>query len=58
VIIRADRQKRRVVAEATKTTPTIVPMIAYEDTAAALAWLARAFGFRECHPPLDVRQPL
>jgi PhnB protein len=33
--------------EATQTVPTIVPMIAYEDTAAALAWLARAFGFRE-----------
>lgn len=33
--------------EATRTVPTIVPMIAYEDTAAALDWLARAFGFRE-----------
>lgn len=27
--------------------PTVVPMIAYEDGAAALDWLARAFGFRE-----------
>jgi uncharacterized glyoxalase superfamily protein PhnB len=27
--------------------PTVTPMIAYEDAAAALEWLARAFGFRE-----------
>jgi uncharacterized glyoxalase superfamily protein PhnB len=27
--------------------PRIVPMIAYEDAAAALDWLAQAFGFRE-----------
>ncbi len=27
--------------------PRIVPMIAYEDPARALDWLARAFGFRE-----------
>ena len=27
--------------------PGVVPMIAYEDGVAALAWLARAFGFRE-----------
>jgi len=27
--------------------PRIVPMIAYEDAAAAIDWLARAFGFRE-----------
>jgi uncharacterized glyoxalase superfamily protein PhnB len=27
--------------------PAVVPMIAYEDGAAALDWLARAFGFRE-----------
>jgi uncharacterized glyoxalase superfamily protein PhnB len=33
--------------KATQTMPTIVPMIAYEDAAAALEWLARAFGFRE-----------
>jgi PhnB protein len=26
---------------------TITPMIAYEDAAAAIAWLERAFGFRE-----------
>lgn len=30
-----------------ETLPSIVPMIAYEDAAAALDWLARAFGFRE-----------
>src|SRR5215470_4456397 len=27
--------------------PTVIPMIAYEDAAAALDWLAKAFGFRE-----------
>ena len=27
--------------------PRIVPMIAYEDAAAAIDWLSRAFGFRE-----------
>jgi uncharacterized glyoxalase superfamily protein PhnB len=27
--------------------PRIVPMISYEDTAAAVDWLSRAFGFRE-----------
>jgi uncharacterized glyoxalase superfamily protein PhnB len=27
--------------------PRIIPMIAYEDAAAALDWLAAAFGFRE-----------
>jgi hypothetical protein len=27
--------------------PRIIPMIAYEDVAAALHWLATAFGFRE-----------
>ena len=27
--------------------PTITPMLAYEDAAAALDWLAAAFGFRE-----------
>jgi uncharacterized glyoxalase superfamily protein PhnB len=27
--------------------PTIIPMLAYEDAAEAIAWLARAFGFRE-----------
>ncbi len=28
-------------------TPTIVPMVAYEDAATAIGWLGRAFGFRE-----------
>jgi len=28
-------------------TQTIVPFIAYEDAAAAIDWLTRAFGFRE-----------
>ena len=27
--------------------PQVVPMLAYEDGAAALDWLSRAFGFRE-----------
>jgi uncharacterized glyoxalase superfamily protein PhnB len=27
--------------------PRVVPMLAYEDGAAALNWLVRAFGFRE-----------
>jgi uncharacterized glyoxalase superfamily protein PhnB len=27
--------------------PGVIPMIAYEDGAAAMDWLARAFGFRE-----------
>jgi PhnB protein len=26
---------------------TVVPMVAYEDAAAAIEWLSRAFGFRE-----------
>jgi PhnB protein len=27
--------------------PQVIPMLSYEDTAAALDWLATAFGFRE-----------
>jgi len=27
--------------------PAVIPMLAYEDPAAALEWLSRAFGFRE-----------
>jgi len=27
--------------------PAVIPMLAYEDGAAAMDWLARAFGFRE-----------
>ncbi len=29
------------------TYPAVIPMIAYEDGPAAIAWLAKAFGFRE-----------
>ncbi|MEX1247171.1 MAG: VOC family protein [Anaerolineales bacterium] len=29
------------------TYPAVIPMIAYEDCAAAIAWLEEAFGFRE-----------
>jgi len=32
---------------ASETYPSISPYLYYEDTAAALDWLARAFGFRE-----------
>jgi hypothetical protein len=28
-------------------SPTVIPMIAHEDASAALAWLTKAFGFRE-----------
>ena len=27
--------------------PTVIPMLSYEDGAAAIEWLAKAFGFRE-----------
>src|SRR4029453_9252331 len=30
-----------------KPSPTVIPMISYEDGIAALEWLSRAFGFRE-----------
>jgi uncharacterized glyoxalase superfamily protein PhnB len=33
--------------EQTPELPRITPMISYEDVAAALEWLTRAFGFRE-----------
>jgi len=32
---------------ARESTPSVIPMIAYEDGIAALAWLASAFGFTE-----------
>ena len=35
-------------------TPSVIPMLSYEDGNAAMDWLARAFGFRErvrCHAP-------
>src|SRR2546430_1095380 len=35
------------VQETRPDRPRIVPMIAYEDAAAAIDWLGRAFGFRE-----------
>jgi PhnB protein len=34
-------------AQDTMERPRIVPMIAYENAAAAIDWLGRAFGFRE-----------
>jgi uncharacterized glyoxalase superfamily protein PhnB len=39
----AATRKRRAAA----STPSVVPMISYEDGIAALEWLRRAFGFRE-----------
>ena len=30
-----------------QTSPSVIPMISYEDGLAALDWLAQAFGFRE-----------
>lgn len=33
--------------------PTVIPMLSYEDGAAALEWLARAFGFRELNRMAD-----
>ena len=30
-----------------RETPSVIPMISYEDGIAALQWLATAFGFRE-----------
>jgi len=32
---------------------SVVPMLAYEDGPAALDWLSRAFGFKECARMLD-----
>ena len=43
-------RKRRTVARKAApagTTPSVVPMISYEDGVAALAWLRKAFGFVE-----------
>jgi uncharacterized glyoxalase superfamily protein PhnB len=34
-------------AAAPDSSPSVVPMLSYEDGIAALEWLARAFGFRE-----------
>ena len=51
----ATRKRRAPARKATTTgkrrptgnTPSVVPMISYEDGIAALEWLHRAFGFRE-----------
>ena len=43
-------RKRRTAARKAKpaiSTPSVVPMISYEDGVAALAWLHKAFGFVE-----------
>ena len=34
-------------AATASSTPSVIPMISYEDGIAALEWLANAFGFRE-----------
>ena len=43
------RKRRNGVRKATSanSTPSVVPMISYEDGIAALEWLRSAFGFRE-----------
>jgi len=33
--------------------PDVIPMVSYEDGVAAMAWLARAFGFRERERRVD-----
>jgi PhnB protein len=44
----ATTRKRNAAREAVaNNTPSVVPMISYEDGTAALVWLRRAFGFRE-----------
>jgi uncharacterized glyoxalase superfamily protein PhnB len=40
----ATTKKRRAAAS---NTPSVIPMLTYEDGIAALEWLAKAFGFRE-----------
>ena len=42
----ATTRKRRAAAT---STPSVIPMLSYEDGIAALEWLAKAFGFRERH---------
>jgi uncharacterized glyoxalase superfamily protein PhnB len=42
-----DTSEARADRDASPTYPGVIPMIAYEDGAAALDWLATAFGFRE-----------
>ena len=43
----ATTRKRRVAGKKAAGTPSVVPMISYEDGIAALEWLRKAFGFRE-----------
>lgn len=45
--VQADTKAARPKTSASSPYPGVIPMIAYEDGAAALDWLARAFGFRE-----------
>jgi uncharacterized glyoxalase superfamily protein PhnB len=44
---RADRRAEEHAMPTSPPIPTVTPMIAYHDAAAALAWLTEAFGFRE-----------
>lgn len=39
--------------DAPRPHPPVIPMLAYEDTAAAMDWLADAFGFTEVTRMLD-----
>jgi uncharacterized glyoxalase superfamily protein PhnB len=42
----ATTRKRRALAS---STPSVIPMLSYEEGSAALEWLTKAFGFRERH---------
>src|SRR5512145_565593 len=41
------RRVSRARTKAAVSSPSVIPMISYEDGIAALEWLANAFGFRE-----------
>jgi uncharacterized glyoxalase superfamily protein PhnB len=41
------RKKRTTASTPARSTPSVVPMISYEDGVTALAWLGKAFGFLE-----------
>src|SRR5687768_12778463 len=41
------RKRRATGRKAAARTPSVIPMISYEDGIRALEWLAGAFGFRE-----------
>ena len=41
------RKLRAQKTDGTERTPSVIPMISYEDGVRALEWLASAFGFRE-----------